>query len=335
LNPYIIAEIGQAHDGSLGLAHSFIEALKDSGINAIKFQTHISEAESSIYEKFRIKFSYEDSSRFDYWKRMEFDVDSWKGLKQHCDKYNLDFISTPSCLKAVDLLEEVGVSAYKIGSGDYDNALLLQKILLTSKPIILSTGLSFLNEVDDLVELTNKHGSKLTLLQCTTAYPTSPKQWGLNVINDLIKRYKGVKIGFSDHSGDIHACLAAAAHGAEVFEFHVAFHKSQFGPDTTSSIMIDDVKYLVDGILDIHKSELNPINKTKVNKSSIALRKVFGKSIAINKDLNRGHIITFDDLESKKPAGYGINVKDFKKIIGKTINKDLKKWTFLNYDCFE
>ena len=107
----------------------------------------------------------------------------------------------------------------------------------------------------------------------------------------MLNRYKDVKIGFSDHSGDIYACLAAAACGAEVFEFHVAFHKSQFGPDSTSSIIIDNVKNLVDGITDIHKSKLNPIDKNTLGKESINLRKIFGKSIAVNKDLNCGHKI--------------------------------------------
>lgn len=335
MTPYIIAEIGQAHDGSLGFAHSYIDALANSGVSAIKFQTHISDAESSKYEKFRTNFSYEDTTRYDYWKRMEFDFDSWSGLKKHCDDYNIDFISTPSCLKAVDLLEKVGVKAYKIGSGDYNNFLLLEKILSTSKPIILSTGLSLQSEIDELVDLIKKYETKLTLLQCTTAYPTSPDQWGLNIINDMLNRYNDVKIGFSDHSGDIYACLAAAACGAEVFEFHVAFHKSQFGPDSTSSIIIDSVKNLVDGINDIHKSKVNPIDKNILGKESINLRKIFGKSIAVNKDLNFGHKITIDDLECKKPGGHGIPVKDFKKIIGKIITKDLKKWSFLNYDCFE
>ena len=105
----IIAEIGQAHDGSLGIAHSYIDALAETGVTAVKFQTHIADAESSSFEKFRTKFTYEDKSRFDYWKRMEFTIDHWAGLKNHCEKIGLEFISSPFSIKAVELLEKLDV----------------------------------------------------------------------------------------------------------------------------------------------------------------------------------------------------------------------------------
>lgn len=114
---FLIAEIAQAHEGSLGIAHSYIDALAETGVNAVKFQTHIAEAESSAFEPFRIKFSYEDATRYDYWKRMEFTPAQWDGLREHCDRAGLEFISSPFSLAAVDLLETVGVKRYKIGSG--------------------------------------------------------------------------------------------------------------------------------------------------------------------------------------------------------------------------
>ena len=120
----IIVEVGQAHDGSIGIAHSFIDALAGLDIDVVKFQTHIAEAESSSYEPFRIKFSYEDDTRFDYWKRMSFSKNHWESLKNHCERYNFEFLSTPTCIAAVDLLEDIGIKFYKIGSGDLSNLLL-------------------------------------------------------------------------------------------------------------------------------------------------------------------------------------------------------------------
>ena len=120
-----IAEIGQAHDGSLGIAHSFIDALANSGVDIIKFQTHIAEAESSKNEDFRINFSFEDKNRFDYWKRMEFSKEQWIDLKNHCEQVGLEFMSTPCSIEAANLLNEIGVKRFKVGSGDVSNRLLL------------------------------------------------------------------------------------------------------------------------------------------------------------------------------------------------------------------
>ena len=126
-SPYIIAEIGQAHEGSFGILHSYIDALAPTGVDAVKFQMHIAEAESSEHEPFRVKFSLEDKTRFDYWKRMGFSLEQWKGIKKHCDEVGLDFICSPFSNLAVDWLEEIGVEQYKIGSGEVNNFLIIGK----------------------------------------------------------------------------------------------------------------------------------------------------------------------------------------------------------------
>ena len=149
--PYYIAEIGQAHEGSLGILHSYIDALATTGVHAIKFQMHIAEAESSNYEPFRVKFSFEDATRYDYWKRMEFTLEQWKEIKQHCDAVGLDFICSPFSNLAVDWLEEIGVKYYKIGSGEVSNLLLIEKIAQTKKTLILSSGMSSFSELDTTV----------------------------------------------------------------------------------------------------------------------------------------------------------------------------------------
>ena len=324
----IIAEIGQAHDGSLGNAHAFIDALAETGVDAVKFQTHIAEAESSKYEPFRVKFSKQDATRFDYWKRMEFTPDQWKEIKAHCEEKNLKFISSPFSNAAVDLLESIQVESYKIGSGEIGNFLMLEKIAKTGKPIILSSGMSSFDELDKTFEFLKPFGNSLSVLQCTTAYPTQPEQWGLNVMAELKERYQ-VPVGFSDHSGDIFACLAAATLGADIFEFHVVFDKRQFGPDSPASITIDQCKILCEGIKKIQSALENPIIKSQ-NEKYASLKVMFGKSLAVNKALEKGHILTVDDLESKKPGDRGISAAEYQMALGKKLNKNLEKWDFLN-----
>jgi N-acetylneuraminate synthase len=261
---------------------------------------------------------------------MEFTIDQWKELKSHAESLNMEFISSPFSLRAVEILEEVGVKRYKIGSGEVSNFLMLEKIAGTGKPMILSSGMSNWNELDKAVLFLQDYGNQLSILQCTTAYPTQPDQWGLNVIAELKSRYQ-VPVGFSDHSGDIFGCLAAATLGAEIFEFHVVFDKRQFGPDTQASITIDQTKTLVKGIRAIQTALLNPIVKDD-NQGFTALKQIFEKSLAINKDLPKGHIISLADLESKKPKGYGIPANQFDEVVGKELSKNLEKWEFLNWE---
>ncbi|MCF0051026.1 N-acetylneuraminate synthase family protein [Dyadobacter sp. LJ53] len=325
---YMIAEIGQAHEGSLGLAHSYIDALASSGVNAIKFQVHIAEAESSIFEPFRTTFSYEDSSRMDYWKRMEFSNEEWIGLKAHCEMKKLDFIASPFSISAVGLIERIGVSTIKIGSGEMNNLLLLSAAAKVADRIILSSGMSSLCELDDAMAVL-KNKCKTSLLQCTSSYPTGPHQWGLNVISVLKNRYS-IPIGFSDHSGDIFASLAAAASGAEILEFHVTFDQRMFGPDSTSSINIDQVKQLVKGVRQIETALKFPVDKSNCSEYG-TLKTLFGKSLAVNNNLEKGHILALPDLEAKKPAGYGIPPAHFETIVGRQLKHDLTKWSFLNF----
>lgn len=326
--PYLIAEIGQAHEGSLGILHSYIDAVASTGVNAIKFQLHIAEAESSSYEPFRVKFSYEDKTRYDYWKRMEFTLEQWKEIKTHCDEVGLDFICSPFSNLAVDWLEEIGVKYYKIGSGEVNNLLLLEKIAQTKKTVIISSGMSSFSELDKTVAFLKERNVDFSILQCTTSYPTQPEQFGFNVIRELKEKYQ-VKVGFSDHSAKIATNIAAVALGAEILEFHVVFDRQLFGPDTKSSLTIDEVSQLVEDANATYKAIQNPINKNN-NEQFSELKSIFEKSLAINKDLPKGHSITFEDLEAKKPKGYGIDALKFQDIIGMKLTSDMKQWDFIN-----
>ncbi|PWA04045.1 N-acetylneuraminate synthase family protein [Flavobacterium psychrotolerans] len=328
--PYLIAEIAQAHDGSLGILHSYIDAVAKTGVQAIKFQMHLAEAESSIHEPFRIKFSYEDETRYDYWKRMEFTLEQWHGIKKHCDAVGLDFICSPFSNLAVDWLEEIGISSYKIGSGEVNNILLLEKIAKTGKPIIISSGMSSFEELDETVAFLESKNANFSILQCTTAYPTKPEQFGFNVIQKLKERYN-VSVGFSDHSAKIATGIAAVALGAEILEFHVVFHRAIFGPDAIASLTLEETKQLVESVNAIYEAKKYPINKNN-NGDFKELKAIFEKSLAINKNLPKGHKITFDDLESKKPKGFGISAAKFSEILGRELSCDKNQWDFLNED---
>lgn len=323
----LIAEIGQAHDGSLGLAHSYIDALAEAGVHTVKWQIHIAEAESSAQEPFRVNFSYEDATRFDYWQRMQFTAEQWAGIKQHCEEKEVEFMASPFSLAAVDLLEKLNVKRYKIGSGEVANFLMLEKIAKTGKPVLLSSGMSNYIELDAAVEFIKGFGNEVILFQCTTQYPTEAQNTGLNVVPEMKQRY-GLKVGLSDHSGTIYPSLAAVAVGAELLEFHAVFDKKMFGPDATSSLTIQQVKQLAEGVNYISTSVQNPVNKND-NEKYAQLKTMFGKSLAINKNLPQGHVLTFDDLESKKPAGEGISTTLYKDVLGKSLTRDLNKWNFL------
>lgn len=322
----IIAEIAQAHDGSLGILHSFIDAVAKTGVDAIKFQTHIADAESSEFEPFRVNFSYVDKTRFDYWKRMEFTEEQWFGIKKHCDEMGIEFLSSPFSIAAVDLLEMINVRRYKIGSGEVNNFLMLEKIAKTGKEIILSSGMSSLDELESTFNFLKKFGNSLSILQCTTKYPTQPEDIGLNLIPVLRNRYQ-VPIGLSDHSGTIYPSIAAVGLGAEIIEIHVTFDKQMFGPDSSSSLTLSELKQLVEGVRFIERCINNPIDDKGINTTS--LKTIFEKSLALRRDLPKGSKICFDDLESKKPSGIGIPAREYQNIIGKQLVRDKSKNDFL------
>jgi N-acetylneuraminate synthase len=190
-------------------------------------------------------------------------------------------------------------------------------------------------ELEETIDFLKPFGNELSLLQCTTAYPTAPEQWGLQEIM-LLKNRFGISVGYSDHSADITACIAAKALGAEILEFHAIFDRRMFGPDAKASLEIDEIKQLVSSVRNLEKSFEADTSKMDSGKYQ-EIKTFFGKSLAVNKDLNKGHVLSKDDLESKKPGDQGIPAKFFKQVLGKELNKDLKKWDFLKQEdlkCF-
>ena len=328
----IIAEIAQAHDGSLGILHSYIDALAGAGVDAVKFQTHIAAAESSAAEPFRVNFSYEDATRYDYWERMGFTEAQWEGIKAHCDDAGVEFMSSCFSQAAVDMMERIGMARYKIGSGEVTNFLMLEKIARTGKPIILSSGMSSLEELDAAVAFIGSFGNELSILQCTTAYPTPAERVGLNVMATLRDRYPGRPIGLSEHTANVATGIAATALGAELLEFHAVFDRRMFGPDAGSSLTITEVAQLVKGVRHVETMLAHPVDKSDNDRYG-DLKSIFEKSLAVSRALPAGHVIEFDDLEAKKPAGLGVDAKDFRSVVGKTLSRAMPKYAFLTSDA--
>ncbi len=327
---YLIAEIGQAHEGSLGMLHAYIEAISKTGVDAIKFQTHVASAESSIHEPFRVKFSKQDKTRYEYWERMSFSQEQWNGIGAHCKEVGLDFISSPFSNAAVDILEKAGVQKYKVGSGEVNNFLLLEKIAKTHKPVILSSGMSSWEELKESVDFLKSKDVDYSILQCTTNYPTQPQEWGLNMIQEF-KAYFNVKTGYSDHSGSITSAISAMSLGVDILEFHVVFHKDMFGPDVSSSLTLEEVQEVVKARNEIQIALSHPVDKSNNSKYE-SLKTIFEKSLAVNKDLEKGHIIRFEDLEAKKPKNFGIDAKKFQSVIGKKLKMNKEQWDFLKQE---
>lgn len=312
---YIIAEIAQNHDGSLGQAHAYIDAVAKTGADAIKFQTHIAEEESTPQEPFRVNFSYCDYTRYDYWKRMEFTKEQWKQLYEHAVEVGLDFLSSPFSLKALEILDEIGVPAWKFGSGEIFNTLLLKKAILTKKPIIVSTGLSTWDEINAITEMIKESGNPLIIMECTTAYPSRAEEIPIKLIPSFIKRYQ-CPIGISDHSATIFPSLAAATLGASVIEVHVTMSHDMFGPDVKASVTLDELNQIVNGVDFIQKMLASTSDKNKLSFETLTLRHMFSKSIYAKKEIKSGDILNTDNLAIKKPFDKeAISVDDFDKIL--------------------
>ena len=313
----IIAEVAQAHDGSLKSAHEYIDLVADAGASVVKFQTHIAHAESTIREPWRVKMATADKTRFDYWQRMEFKESEWVELRDHCTNRDLSFMSSPFSIEALDLLDRLGVEVWKLASGEVSNTPLVKAMIKTKKPIILSTGLSTIAELDEVVNLILGSDIDLTILQCTSEYPCPPELTGLNLITEFKKKW-GCRVGISDHSGTIFPSLAAKTLGASVIEVHITSSRDSKGVDSPSSITPEELRMLVSGVKFLDAAIKNPADKTRLSASAEEMRRIFGRSVVANSDLEVGHRIQISDLVYKKPGG-GLSWKDIGTLINRRV----------------
>ncbi len=318
----VIAEIGSVHDGSVGNALRLIDVVAECGADAVKFQTHIGEAETLPTAPAPSFFSTEP--RLAYFKRTSFRVDQWEMLARVSAERGLTFLSSPFSDEAVDLLEEVGVTQYKIPSGEVTNLPLLEKIARLKKPIILSSGMSTWNELDRAVEVIRKEHNHVTILQCTSEYPCAYERVGLNVMLEMRDRYK-VPVGLSDHTLTPYASYAAVTLGASVIERHVTFSRRMYGSDARHSLEPGEFAELVRGVRALEVILTSQVEKNDLSRLS-GMKEVFEKSVVALVDIPASAIITREMLGIKKP-GTGIPAARLYEVIGKRARRTISAAT--------
>lgn len=316
---FVIGEVALTHDGSINVAHAFVEAIAAAGADAVKFQTHIAAAESTPSEPFRVKFSRQDATRYDYWKRMEFTEEQWRGLADHARELGLVFLSSAFSIEAVDLLERIGMPLWKVGSGETSNTLLLDRMAATGAPVLLSSGMSPIAEVDAAVARVTSRGATVGVFQCTTAYPCPPERIGLNMLPFFRERYQ-CWVGLSDHSATIYPGLAGAALGIDLLEVHVTLSREMFGPDVPASVTTTELRQLVDGIRFIETMRDHPVDKDALAGESAHLRDIFTRSIVAGQDLPAGTVLAREHLTIKKP-GTGLPPDRLDDVVGRRLRR--------------
>jgi N-acetylneuraminate synthase len=330
---FIVAEVAQAHDGSLGMAHAFIDAAAGAGADAVKFQTHLAAEESTLDEPFRVRFSAQDRTRFDYWRRMEFAPDQWRGLASHAKDRGIVFLSSAFSMAAIQLLKEIGVPAWKVGSGEFSAPDLWEAMVATGLPVLLSTGMASRAEIDKAVTLFRSKAVPHALLQCTSAYPAPLEEIGLNVISELKEQYR-CPVGLSDHSGSIFPGLAALARGADIVEVHVVFDRKMFGPDVRASLTFDELRMLCAMRDAVASMDAHPVDKDQMAERLSPTRAIFGRSLAPVSILPAGTVITQAMLMPKKPGG-GIPPEALDQITGRRLARDVSPDHILRWSDIE
>jgi N,N'-diacetyllegionaminate synthase len=329
---YIIAELGNTHDGSIGLAKQLIASAAESGVNAVKIQTHIFSAESLANAPSPPYFKEE--SREQYFTRTAFDLAQYISLKSFAEvNCGVEFLSSPFSLEAVELLEEVGMVRYKIPSGEVTNIPMLEHIAQTQKPVILSSGMSPFKDLDLAVDILQTSGcADLSLLQCSSRYPCPPEEVGLNVLSEIKSRY-GVPVGYSDHTLGCAAPFAATALGAEIIEKHFTLSTRLYGSDAKHSMEPDEFKKMVSGIREISSMLKNPVDKDLAIEDLGEIKITFEKSVVAKNRIKKGDILSRENLTVKKP-GNGIPANMFLEVVGKKANYDMEPDDMLSKDSY-
>ncbi len=330
-NPcFIIAEAGINHNGSLDLAKKLVDAAVEAGVDAVKFQTFKSEylvAEDVEMADYQEKNTGRKESQLEMLKRLELSKEDFKELKEYCDEKGTVFLSTPHTEDAVDFLEPL-VPAYKVGSGDLTNLSFLEKIAQKKKPIILSTGMADLKEVEQAVRTIKKAGNEnVILLHCVTNYPCPIEEVNLKAILTLKNKFN-LPVGYSDHTLGITVSIMAAAMGAQVLEKHFTLDNNLAGPDHKASLNPEELKAMVKAVRNVEKSFGDGVKKPTPSEEII--KKEVRKSIIANTDIPEGTEITRDMLIIKRP-GTGILPKNLDKIVGKKTKKDIRKDALISF----
>lgn len=321
----VIAEVGSVHDGSFGNAQHLIQTGAECGVDAVKFQTHISAAETLRDAPMPPYFKGEP--RYEYFERTGFTEAQWNELKATCDTSGVEFISSPFSIEAVALLERVGVARYKIPSGEVTNLPMLEVVAQTGKPVILSSGMSSWTELDAAVDTVLRQHDNLTVLQCTSKYPCPYEEVGLNVMLEMKVRY-GVAVGLSDHTLTPYASLAAVVLGASVIEKHLTFSRRMYGSDARHSMEPAEFAQLVEGIRAVEVMLSAAVDKDATVESMRDMKRIFEKSVVAVVDIPAGTVLSRDMLGIKKP-GTGIPARRLEELIGMRARRAIERDTLL------
>jgi N-acetylneuraminate synthase/N,N'-diacetyllegionaminate synthase len=332
---FIIAEAGVNHNGDIEQAKRLIDTAVESGSNAVKFQTFRTEdlvsrsAQKAEYPK---NITDPSESQYTMIKKLELSKEAHIELMSYATKREILFLSTPFDKKSVDLLVEIGLPLIKVGSGEITNLPLLEYIASKNIPIILSTGMSTLDEVSEAVNVIKNAGcSELVLLHCTSNYPARVEDCNLLNMKTLKDEF-GVPVGYSDHTLGIYVDIAAVAMGASVIEKHFTIDKNLPGPDHKASLEPSELKEMVAGIRLVETARGSPV-KSPVD-SEYEVRQVARKSVVSDTAIPEGSIITENDVTIKRP-GTGISPKDIRKVIGKRALRAIQKDEVFNWDMIE
>ncbi|MFT5111198.1 MAG: N,N'-diacetyllegionaminate synthase [Parasphingorhabdus sp.] len=326
----VIAEIGSVHDGSLGNVLKLIEAAGEVGADAAKFQTHIAVEETIRDAPTPAYFSAED--RFSYFDRTGFSPREWQLIKQHCDDNAVEFMSSPFSEAAVDLLESLSMQHYKIPSGEVTNLPMLEKIAAISKPVILSSGMSNWVELDEAVNVFSRKNCPLTVLQCSSRYPCPSDAVGLNVMQEMARRYN-CAVGLSDHTHSAAASIAAVTLGATVIEKHFTFSRLMYGSDAKHSMEPEEFRSMVGLIREVESMSANPVDKSDVS-HYVDMKFIFQKSLVASHDLEAGTTLQRCDIGVKKP-GSGLAPKNLELVLGRKLKCSLRMDALLALNDFE
>jgi N,N'-diacetyllegionaminate synthase len=325
MNIYIIAEAGVNHNGNIEIAKKMIEKAKEAGADCIKFQTFIS---SNLVTKKAVKADYQieqtksDETQLDMLKKLELSFDEFKELNEYCKLKNIEFLSTAFDFESIDFLNNLGMKRWKIPSGDITNLPYLMMIAKFNKPIILSTGMSTMEDIRlALCAIRNYGKSDITVLHCTTEYPTPYDDVNLKAML-TIKNEFNVNVGYSDHTRGIEIPIAAVVMGATVIEKHFTLDKNMEGPDHKASIEPDELKAMVSAIRNIEAAMGDGEKKpSKSEKKNIAIAR---KSIIAKTNIKKGEIFTEENITVKRP-GNGVSPMKWFEVIGQTAARDFEE----------
>lgn len=327
---FIIAEVGVNHNGDEQLAYELIDVAKNAGADAVKFQTfksHLLVQKNTPTAEYQ-KTNSGETNQHDMLKKMELDANAFRRIKKYCDKINIKFISTPFDLESVDLLDDIGVDIFKIGSGDLTNYQLLKNIAQKGKKVILSTGMSSLSEVNNAVKFITKYmkSDKLVLLHCISSYPTKNEETNLLAISTMKKHFKTIPIGFSDHTHGYHAAIIATTLGANYIEKHFTLDQNMEGPDHKASLSPSQLHTFIKKIRETNIMLGNGIKRCMPSEESTKI--LVRRSIAVNKKMSPGTIIKETDIICLRPATH-IPATEFENIINQTLTKQLNQYDFI------